>query len=149
MEDLFDCVKSMDPMAATPTMMFWESKFNCSLKPVFEEAMPEFNSYPKCPSSISERRKLGKPCQCTGDEKLDWRPEAKLSYVHDATMLLLRTISKILNACKSLKPSSLVKEICNDKESFIKPGHILKALKQDALAGLTGNIAFEGTDRKG
>jgi hypothetical protein len=132
MDSFHKCITSMKPTEERGIAIFWENRFRCLVDNTGR-------NLPVCPdNNIKSRKSDGTPdCACTGSEALDWRPEAKLSYVYDATKMVIEAIRKLVFECGN-----------NCKET-IRPGDVLDQLKSMKYDGVTGPIQFEGTERKG
>ncbi|EPZ34604.1 hypothetical protein O9G_001906 [Rozella allomycis CSF55] len=77
----------------------------------------------------------------TREEVLMDRADFLMGYIHDAALVAVKAIDKIINNCESLKNETFCKKIEYSAEDV---GWVVK---QITVQGATGEISFNGIDR--
>ncbi|EPZ31654.1 GPCR, family 3 domain-containing protein [Rozella allomycis CSF55] len=115
----------------------WENTFNCVLQSDQDPPLP------KCDPNLDNRQKGTKNCICTRNEQFNDPPDPKVAYVFDAVYGVANALHYIQYQCDVLRSANF----CSLKS--ITGQNLLMALRELQYFGNTGDIQFDGVNRKG
>jgi hypothetical protein len=127
-----DCIRKRTPFNGQLTYpafeSFWEARFKCKM-----------NEGTTCTASVSARNTT---CKCPETDTLsDYTPNNKIALVNDAVFTLAQALHMIIYNCSAVSTS-----LCNSPDFALSD--VITALQKVQLVGDTGDISFDGPNRK-
>jgi hypothetical protein len=127
-----DCIRKRSPFKGQLTYpafeAFWENRFKCKI------SVGEV-----CTSSVTARNNS---CKCPETDTLaDYTPNNKIALVNDAVFTLAHALHMIIKNCSAVSTS-----LCNSTEFTLSD--VVTAIQKVQLVGDTGDISFDGPNRK-